>query len=69
MRTLAEEGQTLPVATHEMGFAQNVSNKVAFMEHGVVMESGDSCVFFRSPREERTRSFLKTLSGRIGLAC
>ena len=69
MRTLAEEGQTLLVVTHEMGFAQNVSNKVVFMEHGIVVESGDSYSFFHSPREERTRSFLQTLSGQIGLAC
>ena len=69
MRTLAEEGQTLLVVTHEMGFAQNVSNQVVFMEHGVVVESGDSYSFFHSPREERTRSFLQTLSGQIDLAC
>ena len=69
MRTLAEEGMTMLVVTHEMGFAQNVSNKVVFMEHGVVVESGDSYSFFHSPREERTRSFLQTLSGQIGLAC
>ena len=69
MRMLAEEGQTLLVVTHEMGFAQNVSNQVVFMEHGVVVESGDSYSFFHSPREERTRSFLQTLSGQIGLAC
>ena len=69
MRTLAEEGMTMLVVTHEMGFAQNVSNKVVFMEHGVVVESGDSYSFFHSPREERTCSFLQTLSGQIGLAC
>ena len=69
MRTLAEEGITMLVVTHEMGFAQNVSNQVVFMEHGVVVESGDSYSFFHSPREERTRSFLQTLSGQIGLAC
>ena len=69
MRTLAEEGQTLLVVTHEMGFAQNVSNQVVFMEHGVVVESGDSYSFFHSPREGRTRSFLQTLSGQIDLAC
>ena len=69
MRTLAEEGMTMLVVTHEMGFAQNVSNKVVFMEHGIVVESGDSYSFFHSPREERTRSFLQTLSGQIGLAC
>ena len=69
MRTLAEEGMTMLVVTHEMGFAQNVSNKVVFMEHGVVVESGDSYSFFHNPREARTRSFLQTLSGQIGLAC
>ena len=69
MRTLAEEGMTMLVVTHEMGFAQNVSNQVVFMEHGVVVESGDSYSFFHSPREERTRSFLQTLSGRMELAC
>ena len=69
MRTLAEEGQTLLVVTHEMGFAQNVSNKVVFMEHGVVVEAGDSHTFFQHPREERTRAFLQTLSGRMELAC
>ena len=69
MRTLAEEGQTLLVVTHEMGFAQNVSNQVVFMEHGVVVESGDSHTFFQHPREERTRAFLQTLSGRMELAC
>ena len=69
MRTLAEEGMTMLVVTHEMGFAQNVSNKVVFLEHGVVVESGDSRTFFQNPREERTRSFLQTLSGQIDLAC
>ena len=69
MRTLAEEGMTMLVVTHEIGFAQNVSNKVVFMEHGVVVESGDSYSFFHSPREERTRSFLQTLSGQVDLAC
>ena len=69
MRTLAEEGITMLVVTHEMGFAQNVSNQVVFMEHGVVVEAGDSYSFFHSPREERTRSFLQTLSGRMELAC
>ena len=69
MRTLAEEGMTMLVVTHEMGFAQNVSNQVVFMEHGVVVEAGDSHTFFQHPREERTRAFLQTLSGRMELAC
>ena len=69
MRTLAEEGMTMLVVTHEMCFAQNVSNQVVFMEHGVVVEAGDSHTFFQHPREERTRAFLQTLSGRMELAC
>lgn len=69
MRTLAEEGMTMLVVTHEMGFARNVSNKVVFMEHGVVVESGDSNSFFHTPKEERTRAFLQTLSGQISPAC
>ena len=68
MRTLAEEDMTMLVVTHEMGFARNVSNKVAFMEHGVVVETGDSHTFFHSPKEERTRAFLQTLSSQVNLA-
>lgn len=60
MRQLADEGMTMLVVTHEMGFARNVSNKVVFMENGLVVESGDSKTFFAHPREERTRSFLHT---------
>ena len=63
MRQLAEEGMTMLVVTHEMGFARNVSNKVVFMEHGVVVESGNSEEFFENPKEERTRAFLQTFAG------
>ena len=62
MRTLADEGMTMLVVTHEMGFARNVSDKVVFMEHGVVVESGPSAEFFAHPKEERTRAFLQTLN-------
>jgi len=63
MRQLAEEGMTMLVVTHEMGFARNVSNKVIFMENGVVVEEAPSREFFQDPREERTRAFLRTVSG------
>ena len=63
MRQLAEEGMTMLLVTQEMGFAKNVSNKVVFMENGYVVESGDSKSFFEHPREERTRSFLRTILG------
>ena len=65
MRTLAGEGMTMLVVTHEMGFARNVSNRVIFMEHGVVVESGDAHAFFDHPREERTRAFLQTLNAEL----
>lgn len=59
MRQLANEGMTMLVVTHELGFAGNVSNKTVFMENGVVVESGTSKQLFNSPREERTRAFLQ----------
>ena len=61
MRQLAKEGMTMLVVTHEMGFARNVSNKVVFMENGVVVEEGPSKEFFANPREERTRTFLQNI--------
>ena len=69
MRTLANEGMTMLVVTHEMGFARHVSNKVIFMEHGVVVESGDSYSFFEHPREDRTKAFLQTFCGELIQAC
>ena len=63
MRKLAEEGMTMLVVTHEMGFARNVSSKVLFMEDGVVVESGTSIEFFENPKEERTRAFIRSITG------
>ena len=63
MRKLAEEGMTMLVVTHEMGFARNVSNKVAFMENGVIVEEGPSKAFFDHPKEARTRAFLRMVDG------
>ncbi len=60
MRQLAEEGMTMLVVTHEMGFARNVSSQVIFMENGVVVEAGTSAQMFGSPRQARTRAFLQT---------
>ena len=62
MRSLAEEGMTMLVVTHELGFARNVSTKVIFMENGFVVESGPSMEFFTNPKEERTRAFLNTIT-------
>ena len=62
MRELANEGMTMLVVTHEMGFAKTVSNQVVFMEGGVIVESALSREFFSNPRQERTRAFLKNFS-------
>jgi len=59
MRQLAEEGRTMLVVTHEMGFARNVSSQVIFMENGAVVEAGTSHQMFGSPRQARTRAFLQ----------
>lgn len=62
MRSLAEDGMTMLVVTHELGFARNVSTRVIFMENGSIVESGSSEEFFANPKEERTRAFLRTIS-------
>ena len=59
MRQLAEEGMTMLVVTHEMGFARNVSSQVVFMEDGLVVESAPSKEFFQSSRSQRTQEFLR----------
>ena len=63
MRDLANEGMTMLVVTHEMGFARTVSNKVIFMEDGIIVEQGSSKEFFENPKEERTKAFLRTIQG------
>ena len=58
MRRLAEEGMTMVVVTHEIGFAREVGDTVAFMDDGVIVETGRPREVFEQPRHERTRSFL-----------
>jgi putative glutamine transport system ATP-binding protein len=58
MRTLAREGMTMVVVTHEMGFAREVADRVIFMDQGQIVEEAEPVQFFASPREERTRTFL-----------
>ena len=65
MRELAQEGMTMLVVTHEMGFARTVSNKVILMEDGKIIEQGSSEDFFEHPKEERTRAFLRLTQGEI----
>jgi len=58
MRSLAVEGMTMIVVTHEIGFAREVGDTVVFMDGGVVVEQGDPVDVLSTPRHERTRSFL-----------
>ena len=58
MQTLAEEGMTMVVVTHEMGFARKVADRVIFLDEGLVVEQGSPDALFDSPKEERTRQFL-----------
>jgi polar amino acid transport system ATP-binding protein len=58
MRGLAEDGMTMVVVTHEIGFAREVADTLVFMDGGVVVESGVPAEVLSSPREERTRTFL-----------
>jgi ABC-type polar amino acid transport system ATPase subunit len=58
MRELAEEGMTMVVVTHEMGFARDVCSQVVFMDQGVVVEQGSPHEVLEQPKNERTRSFL-----------
>ena len=59
MRELALQGMTMAVVTHEMGFARQVADRVLFMDYGVIVEEGTPQEIFGSPREERTREFLR----------
>ncbi|MBV5317654.1 MAG: amino acid ABC transporter ATP-binding protein [Desulfobulbaceae bacterium] len=61
MRTLAEEGMTMVVVTHEMGFAREVSDRVVLMEAGRLVEEGATEQFFLQPVQERTREFLRQI--------
>lgn len=67
MRTLADDGQTMIIVTHEMQFAHDVADKVVFMDGGKVIEMGTSNQIFHQPQHERTKRFLSSLS--ISTAC
>lgn len=58
MKKLAEDGMTMVVVTHEMGFAREVSDRVLFLDEGVIAEEGTPEEIFAHPKEERTKSFL-----------
>jgi ABC-type polar amino acid transport system ATPase subunit len=58
MKTLAREGMTMVVVTHEMGFANEVADRVIFVDDGVILEQAPPKEFFSNPQFERTRTFL-----------
>jgi len=67
VRRLADEGMTMLVVTHEMGFAREVSEEVVFMEGGRVVEAGPPAQVMQNPASERLRAFLsRSISGRNG---
>ena len=64
MRELADEGMTMMVVTHEMRFAENVSNRVIVMSDGMIIEQGDSAQVMRSPQHPRVQQFLSAVRDR-----
>jgi L-cystine transport system ATP-binding protein len=61
IKSVAREGITMVVVTHEMSFAQDIANKVIFMDNGIIVEQGAPDDIFLRPKEERTRQFLKRI--------
>lgn len=61
MKTLAKEGMTMVVVTHEMGFAREVADRVIFMDSGRIVETGTPEHFFKNPEHERTKLFLSQI--------
>jgi polar amino acid transport system ATP-binding protein len=61
MKNLAQEGMTMVVVTHEMGFAREVSDWVIFMDEGQIVETGTAEHFFKNPQEDRTKLFLSQI--------
>jgi polar amino acid transport system ATP-binding protein len=67
IRGLKDDGMTMMIVTHEMGFARDVSDRVAFLDGGVILEEGPPGRLFESPQEPRTRAFLQRIisAGRL----
>jgi polar amino acid transport system ATP-binding protein len=68
IRELAEKGMTMIIATHEMGFARDIADRVCFLDAGRILEEGTPAAIFGQPREARTRQFLDRViqAGRMG---
>lgn len=62
MKKLADEGMTMIVVTHEMGFAKEVGTRVIFMDEGVIVEDEDPKVFFENPKTQRAKDFIGLIS-------
>lgn len=61
MKTLAKEGMTMVVVTHEMGFAKEVADRIIFIDQGRILEEGKPADFYTNPKEERARVFLSRI--------
>ena len=61
VRSLAEQGMTMLIATHEMGFAREIANRVCFLDEGVILEEGPPELIFSNPRQQRTQRFLQRI--------
>jgi polar amino acid transport system ATP-binding protein len=67
IRSLAQAGMTMVIATHEMSFARDIANRICFLDGGVILEQGTPEQIFRHPTEERTQRFLQSIidAGRL----
>jgi ABC-type polar amino acid transport system ATPase subunit len=63
MAKLADEGMTMVVVSHEMGFARNVADQVIFMDEGTILETGPPEEIFANPRTDRMRTFISKILG------
>src|SRR3984957_9002478 len=68
MRDLAREGMTMLIVTHEMQFAEDVADRVVFMDHGRIVDEGEPRELFRSPSHPRTQAFLRAVVDRQAMA-
>ena len=64
MKSLAQDGMTMVIVTHEMGVAAQVSDKVVFLANGLIEEQGDPKTLFKQPKSEKLKNFLSTWSER-----
>ncbi len=65
IKTLAEEGMTMVIVTHEMNFAREISDRVVVMADGIIIEEGPPDVIFTAPKEARTRVFLRSVIDKV----